>query len=222
MRGLIALFIVLVAGLSVGHAQSADDLAALKAEFRRPAEAAPEPADNPSSPAKMRLGWALFQDRRLSGDQSLACVDCHQPERDWQDGRARAQGMGGHTLKRRTPTLFDTARDSAVVATPALTLVKAVSDASGPPGTLMTYTVTWLSNGSTPAYNVAIIDPVPPETAYEPGSASGAGATIEFSHDGGHSFDGSEAAPVTHLRWSFPAPLAPGETGQVSFQAAIR
>jgi cytochrome c peroxidase len=57
----------------------------------------------------VRLGWALFQDRRLSGDQSLACVDCHQPERDWQDGRARAQGAGGHALRRRTPTLFDTA-----------------------------------------------------------------------------------------------------------------
>jgi cytochrome c peroxidase len=109
MRGLIALLIVLMAGSSIGHAQSADDLAALKPEFRHPTEAAPEPEDNPSSPAKVRLGWALFQDRRLSGDQSLACVDCHQPERDWQDGRARAQGMGGHTLRRRTPSLFDTA-----------------------------------------------------------------------------------------------------------------
>ena len=109
MRALIALSIVLMVGASAAEAQTASDLAALKAEFRRPTEAAPEPADNPSSPAKVRLGWALFQDRRLSGDQSLACVDCHQPERDWQDGRARAQGMGGPTLRRRTPTLFDAA-----------------------------------------------------------------------------------------------------------------
>jgi uncharacterized repeat protein (TIGR01451 family) len=120
------------------------------------------------------------------------------------------------------PVHFDSASDSAVVATPAMTLVKAVSESSGPPGTLLTYTVTYLSNGSTPAYNVAIVDEVPPDTTYEPGSASGAGATIEFSHDGGASFDGSEAAPVTHVRWSFPAPLAPGETGQVSFEATIR
>src|SRR5262249_36903909 len=101
--------IVLVAGFSVGHAQSADDLAALKAEFRRPTEAAPEPEDNPSSPAKVRLGWGLFQDRRLSGDQSLACGGCHPPERDRQDRPARAQGRGGHTLRRRTPSLFDPA-----------------------------------------------------------------------------------------------------------------
>lgn len=120
------------------------------------------------------------------------------------------------------PTTLDQASDSAVVATPDMTLVKAVSDGSGPPGTLLTYTITYLSNGSTPAYNVAIVDPVPAETAYVSGSASGAGVTIEFSHDGGASFDGSDAAPVTHVRWSFSAPLAPGETGQVSFQATIQ
>jgi cytochrome c peroxidase len=111
MRGLIALAALLLTGaaLSMGQAQTGEDLAALKAEFRRPAEAPPQPADNPSTAAKVRLGWALFQDRRLSGDQSLACVDCHQPERDWQDGRARAQGLGGHALQRRTPSLFDVA-----------------------------------------------------------------------------------------------------------------
>jgi len=121
-----------------------------------------------------------------------------------------------------SPFKADLATDTAVVATPAMTLVKAVSDNSGPPGTLLTYTVTYLSNGTTPAYNVAIIDEVPPNTVYEPGSAGGAGTTIEFSHDGGAGFDGSEAAPVTHIRWSFSAPLAPGDTGQVSFRATIR
>jgi cytochrome c peroxidase len=95
--------------LSAGQSQTGEDLAALRAEFRRPVGAPPQPADNPSTIAKVRLGWALFQDRRLSGDQSLACVDCHQPERDWQDGRPRAQGVGGHALQRRTLSLFDVA-----------------------------------------------------------------------------------------------------------------
>jgi len=107
MRVLIALLVLLLA-FSGARAQ-ADDLAALKAQFQRPAEDAPEPKDNPTTVPKVRLGWTLFQDRRLSGDQSLACVDCHQPERDWQDGRQRAQGAGGHALRRRTPSLFDTA-----------------------------------------------------------------------------------------------------------------
>ena len=105
----LALACALAFGPAAGTPQTEGELAALKAEFRRPAEAAPEPEDNPSSAAKVRLGWALFQDRRLSGDMSLACVDCHQPERDWQDGRQRALGAGGHALRRRTPSLFDVA-----------------------------------------------------------------------------------------------------------------
>lgn len=111
MRALIALAttLLLATAPAAGRGQTADDLAALKAQFRRPSEDPPAPKDNPTTEAKVRLGWALFQDRRLSGDQSLACVDCHQPERDWQDGRARAQGAGGHALQRRTPALFDAA-----------------------------------------------------------------------------------------------------------------
>jgi cytochrome c peroxidase len=108
MRVLIALLALVLVSAFDARAQS-DDLAALKAQFRRTAEDPPEPKDNPTTAAKVRLGWALFQDRRLSDDQSLACVDCHQPERDWQDGRARAQGMGGQSLRRRTPALFDAA-----------------------------------------------------------------------------------------------------------------
>src|SRR5690606_12237401 len=61
------------------------------------------------SAAKVRLGWALFQDRRLSRDGTLACVDCHQPERDWQDGRPRARGAGGLPVRRRTISLYDVA-----------------------------------------------------------------------------------------------------------------
>ena len=109
MRVLIALLTTLLIATGPIAARAQSDLAAQKEQFRRPAEDPPQPKDNPSTVAKVRLGWALFQDRRLSGDQSLACVDCHQPERDWQDGRARAQGMGGQTLRRRTPGLFDTA-----------------------------------------------------------------------------------------------------------------
>lgn len=85
------------------------DLAALKADYRRPTEAAPVPEDNAPSFAKIRLGWTLFQDRRMSGDETLACVDCHRPELGWQDGLPRARGMGGHSLQRRTPSLLDVA-----------------------------------------------------------------------------------------------------------------
>jgi cytochrome c peroxidase len=104
MRVLIALLTTLLLGTGPAHAQT-DDFAALKAQFHRPAEDPPDPKDNPTTAAKVRLGWTLFQDRRMSGDQSLACVDCHQPERDWHDGRARAQGMGGQALRLETQAL---------------------------------------------------------------------------------------------------------------------
>jgi cytochrome c peroxidase len=85
------------------------DVDALKGAYRRPATPASEPADNVSSAAKVRLGFILFQDRRLSRDAALACVDCHQPEKDWQDGLPRAAGAEGRPLSRRTPPLYDLA-----------------------------------------------------------------------------------------------------------------
>src|SRR4051812_44413282 len=53
-----------------------DELARLKASFRRPATV-PFPADNPFSEKKRALGEALFNDKRLSIDNSFACASCH-------------------------------------------------------------------------------------------------------------------------------------------------
>ena len=47
------------------------------------------------------------------------------------------------------------------------------------------------------------------------------GAMIEFSHDCGTSFDVSDAASVTHVRWTFSTPLGVGSSGQVAYQAVI-
>lgn len=105
---------------------------------------------------------------------------------------------------------------------PGITLLKAVSDTESPPGAILTYTVTYTSDGAVPARAVVLLDPVPPEVEYVAGSATGAGTAIEFSHDGGATFDGSDVAPVTHIRWSLTAPLAPGDGGTVSFRARIR
>jgi cytochrome c peroxidase len=52
-----------------------------------------------------RLGQALFYDARLSADGSVSCATCHQPERDWTDGRPLARGLEG--LARHTMTLWN-------------------------------------------------------------------------------------------------------------------
>jgi len=106
---IFAFVAVVLAALPLGQATSEEHVATAKSAYRRPAGAPPGPADNPPSVAKIRLGGMLFRDRRLSGDDTLACVDCHRPAQDWQDGLPRARGAGGIILRRRTPSLYDVA-----------------------------------------------------------------------------------------------------------------
>ena len=69
----------------------------------------PEPADNPTLPATVTLGRRLFHERRLSRDSSLACVDCHRPDRAFTDGRAKAVGVFGRRGPRSVPTIVNRA-----------------------------------------------------------------------------------------------------------------
>jgi cytochrome c peroxidase len=101
------------AGLQAAPARPADDLAALKASFRRP-PAVPFPADNPFSEKKRALGEALFHDARLSIDGSLSCASCHQRGKGFADGKVATRGVPGRPLKRHTPTLWNLAWSSPV------------------------------------------------------------------------------------------------------------
>jgi cytochrome c peroxidase len=55
-------------------------------------DAAPAPADNPTTPAKVALGRRLFEDPRLSRSGQIACASCHDRELGWGDGRSVAIG----------------------------------------------------------------------------------------------------------------------------------
>src|SRR5436190_7869698 len=87
---------------------SGDELARLKAAFRRPA-AVPFPADNPYTEKKRALGAALFFDTRLSVDNSRSCASCHDRTKGFADGKAQGQGVPGRPLKRHTPSLWNLA-----------------------------------------------------------------------------------------------------------------
>lgn len=121
------------------------------------------------------------------------------------------------------PAVRDTANDTVTVAAPVVTLVKAVSSATAVPGDTLDYTMTYSSTGADDARNVVLVDAIPSPTVYVVGSSGSTGpaTTIEFSHDGGSTFDGSETPPITHIRWSLQAPLVPGATGSVSFRVAV-
>ena len=85
-----------------------NDIAALKAKFRRPADI-PFPKDNPYTPEKAALGKALYFDPRLSGDSSTSCASCHVPQLGWTHIDALARGYPGHRLWRNNPTVLNAA-----------------------------------------------------------------------------------------------------------------
>ena len=111
--------------------------------------------------------------------------------------------------------------DAITITGPALTLVKSVDRATAFPGDAITYTTAYANAGVDTAYVVVIEDPVPANTTYVPGSTGGAGTTPTWSHDDGASFDGSDAAPVTHVRWTLDNSLAAGDGGAVTFQVRV-
>jgi uncharacterized repeat protein (TIGR01451 family) len=120
------------------------------------------------------------------------------------------------------PAVFDAVTDRITAATPEITLVKSVDRNAALPGEALLYTVVYTGGGSAPAHSVVLMDGVPTETSYAPGSALGPGTRIEFSSDGGATYGPAESEDVTHIRWIRLAPLAPGENGTVSFEVRVR
>ena len=68
--------------------------------------------------------------------------------------------------------------------------------------------------GNVPIDDVSIVDSLLPRLEYVVGSARGPDGAV---------FTAAEnAVGSTELRWDLPAPLPPGSTGAVSFQARVR
>lgn len=77
-----------------------------------------EAADRPIQPIPLRaemdarkvaLGDRLFHERRLSGDDTIACASCHPLDRGGTDGQVRSRGVGGRDGAINTPTVFNAA-----------------------------------------------------------------------------------------------------------------
>jgi cytochrome c peroxidase len=60
-------------------------------------------------PAKVELGSKLFQDVRLSRDETLSCASCHWLDRSGDDQRPHSVGFDGRELNFNTPTIFNAA-----------------------------------------------------------------------------------------------------------------
>jgi cytochrome c peroxidase len=65
------------------------------------------PADNAQTPDKVALGKTLFFDPRLSVDNTVACANCHDPDKGFTDQLPTAMGVHGKFGKRNAPTVID-------------------------------------------------------------------------------------------------------------------
>ncbi|MEM7428861.1 MAG: cytochrome c peroxidase [Pseudomonadota bacterium] len=71
-----------------------------------PPAARQDPSNRVSgSAAAIAFGKVLFFDGRLSSNGKIACSSCHDPQRGWTDGLAKAGGLG--RLDRNTQSLFN-------------------------------------------------------------------------------------------------------------------
>ena len=65
------------------------------------------PKDNPPSDAKVKLGDMLFDDKRLSADNTLACNVCHDPRAGFTARTETGHGIRDQVGKRNTPTILN-------------------------------------------------------------------------------------------------------------------
>jgi cytochrome c peroxidase len=61
------------------------------------------------TPQQIDLGRFLFFDPVLSGDGSVACASCHDPNQGFSDSLPRSIGIGGQEVSRAAPTLWNVA-----------------------------------------------------------------------------------------------------------------
>lgn len=105
------------------------------------------------------------------------------------------------------------------------------------PGETVIYRLDYVNDADEPVTDMVLTMPVPVEVAFRDGSADRAGTQTLYSADGGNSFstrdalivrrdDGSElraeAADITHVRWIFSEPLAPGSSGDIAFAGLLK
>jgi cytochrome c peroxidase len=94
--------------------------AALSAENVSAIAAPIEPVNNRGEASRVELGYLLFFDPILSGDQTTSCASCHHPDYGMADGMKKGVGAGGRgygaqragtgrELQRNTPSLFNVA-----------------------------------------------------------------------------------------------------------------
>ncbi|MBN2103073.1 choice-of-anchor D domain-containing protein [bacterium] len=119
------------------------------------------------------------------------------------------------------PYTFDIQGTGDADPTPVLVLSKSADKASAVPGEAVTYTIDYENTGTGDATAITILEPIPANTTFVQGSITAAGMTVTYSHNNGVSYDGSDTAPVTHIKFHRAAALSAGSSGSIIFSVEI-
>lgn len=98
------LHLLLGIGLGLGLGISLSAAAAPLDEPLKPLPAAPA-----LDPQRVELGRRLFNEPRLSQDQSLSCASCHHLDQGGADTQAKSLGLKGQLTRVNAPSVFNAA-----------------------------------------------------------------------------------------------------------------
>jgi cytochrome c peroxidase len=98
--------ILLAAGLSA-PAQQATPSAPPVPLFTADTIKAFTPSENPSTDAKAKLGDMIFDEKRVSADNSVACNTCHSPRNGFTTHTETSRGTGDQLGKRNAPSILN-------------------------------------------------------------------------------------------------------------------
>lgn len=105
---------ILLVSTAMTGAVFADDLRATALEQFKPLPSTvPNVADNPTSPAKVELGRALFFDPRLSASGVFSCYSCHNLTTGGDDNLETSIGHGWQKGPRNSPTVLNSVLNEA-------------------------------------------------------------------------------------------------------------
>jgi len=105
---------ILLVSTAMTGAAFADDLRATALEQFKPLPSTvPNVADNPTSPAKVDLGRALFFDPRLSASGVFSCYSCHNLTTGGDDNLETSIGHGWQKGPRNSPTVLNSVLNEA-------------------------------------------------------------------------------------------------------------
>lgn len=65
------------------------------------------PSNNPLTDAKAKLGDMIFDEKRVSSDNSVACNTCHSPRNGFTTHTAASRGVGDQIGKRNAPSILN-------------------------------------------------------------------------------------------------------------------